>query len=414
MLIKRILTMVVLAASLGPVPAVSQSCGNTKLSCLLPTAFHTNAGTFNFFNEAFGTQIAQLPLATPASGFVFTFNRELGVYSASQESFGPLLAERPETIGRGKAYLAFTYQHFQLSQIDGNDLRHLSILFTFPEAPPQVVTETENRVDSKVDQFVAFGTLGLTDRVDISLAVPYDRISLAANSSGTEFSTTSNAQTTFSQFVSGRAHGIGDIVASAKGTVLSMERLSLALGAEFRFPTGDERNFVGSGAYGIKPYVVLARRGRVTPHLNLSYQWNTASILAADQNQKPQNLPGFVGYAAGADIGITPRLTVVADWTGQHFFSAPQISGPRSVPATVAGNPASFSSVQLISGSYAVNDLGVGVKANPVKHLLITANLTIKLDNGGLRARVVPLAGISYSFSDLKLGIFRRCPCDKK
>src|SRR5579864_6906375 len=92
--------------------AQTTTCGSTKLSCLLPTALHTNPPTFNFFNEAFATQIGQLPLATPASGFIFTFDKQKGVYKASQESFGPLLAERVETIGRHKAYVAFTYQWF--------------------------------------------------------------------------------------------------------------------------------------------------------------------------------------------------------------------------------------------------------------------------------------------------------------
>jgi hypothetical protein len=130
-------------------------------------------------------------------------------------------------------------------------------------------------------------------------------------------------------------------------------------------------------------------------------------------------LPGFFSYALGADIGFNKRLTMVADWVGQLFFNAPQVSTPRNLPATVDNQPGSFPSVVLFNGSYNVNNLGVGVKANPVGHLLLTANVTIKLDNGGLRAKVVPLAGISYSFSELGLGVFRKsrkegaCPCPK-
>src|SRR5215469_17153967 len=111
-MLKRALTITMLVGLLHSPSATGQTttCGDTKLACLLPTAFHTNPPTFNFFNEAFGTQIAQLPLATPASGFLFTFDKATGVYMASQESFGPLVAERAETIGRHTAYLAFTYQ----------------------------------------------------------------------------------------------------------------------------------------------------------------------------------------------------------------------------------------------------------------------------------------------------------------
>jgi hypothetical protein len=93
------------------------TCGNTKLECLLPTALHTNPGTFNFFNQTFATQVGQLPLATPASGFIFTFDKQKGVYIATQESFGPLVAERVETMGFHRVYLAFTYQRFAFDDL---------------------------------------------------------------------------------------------------------------------------------------------------------------------------------------------------------------------------------------------------------------------------------------------------------
>ena len=70
---------------------------------------------------------------------------------------------------------------------------------------------------------------------------------------------------------------------SAKGTLIKGEKLGMAIGAELRFPSGDERNFLGSGALGVKPYLVLSRRGRVAPHLNVGYQWNADSVLAADE-----------------------------------------------------------------------------------------------------------------------------------
>ncbi len=417
-MLKCALTVAILAGLLASTNATGQTttCGTTKLSCLLPTAFHTNPPTFNFFNEAFGTQIGQLPLATPASGFLFTFDKAKGVYTDSQESFGPLLAERAETIGRHKLYLAFTYQHFGFDELDGNDLKNLPLLFVFSSAQtPQVVTSTQNRVDAKVDQFVAFGTFGISQRVDVSIAIPFVKVSMGASAAGTEYSTTNTAKTSFTEFLAGSASGIGDLVVSAKGTLLQHEKLGLAVGGELRIPTGDEQNFLGSGAIGLKPYFVVARRGKVAPHLNVGYQWNSKSSLATDQNGK-QTLPMSFNYAAGADMGVTKRLTVVTDWVGQLYFDAPQVSTPTSVPSTVNNQSVAFTSVVPINGSYQVNSLAIGIKANPVKHLLVTANVTIKIGDGGLRDKVVPLVGISYSFSDVGLGIFHgsKCPCPKE
>lgn len=61
---------------------------------------------------------------------------------------------------------------------------------------------------------------------------------------------------------------------------------------------------------------------------------------------------------------------------------------PRSVTTIVNGQQALFSSVVPINGGYTVNNLSVGVKANPWRHLLLLGNIAIKLDSGGC---VLPL-----------------------
>ena len=48
--------------------------------------------------------------------------------------------------------------------------------------------------------------------------------------------------------------------------------------------------------------------------------------------------------------------------------------------------------------SFNVNDLAVGAKIHPGGNFLLTGNVQFKLDRGGLRAKVVPLGGISYTF----------------
>jgi hypothetical protein len=391
----RVLRTAILASVVVSLSASAQnSCGSNKLVCLIPTALHTTYTSFNFFNEAFGTQIGQLPLATPASGFIFTFDKTAAVYTSSQESFGPLLAERAETIGRNKIYFAVTYQRFDFSEIDGNDFKNLPILFYFPaQTGATVVTATQNRLDVHVDQYVVFGTLGLTDRIDLSLALPINNISMSLSTSGTEYATQSSAMTSFTEYLPGYANGVGDFTVSAKGTLFKHGKFGLAVGTDLRFPTGDEANFLGSGAFGIKPYLVFSRRGRIAPHLNVGYQWNGFSHLATDQNGE-HHLPGCFGYAAGADIGVTKRFTLVGDLVGQYFLNAPQVTTPT--PALTM--PVMFSSIEPTIGSYGVNNLGVGFKANPGKNFLVTANALIKLDDGGVRTRVIPLVGISYSF----------------
>jgi hypothetical protein len=45
-----------------------------------------------------------------------------------------------------------------------------------------------------------------------------------------------------------------------------------------------------------------------------------------------------------------------------------------------------------------MTNASIGIKAKPFSNLLITANVLLKLNDGGLRARAVPLLGVSYTF----------------
>ena len=385
--------------SVGSGCAIAQSttCGSTKLVCLLPTAFHTNPPTFNFFNEAFATQVGQLPLATPASSFILVLKN--GVPTPSQETFGPLAAERFETIGKHTIYVAFTFQRSVFKEIDGNSLKDIPILFSFPtQNNPSVNTYTQNSISANVNQYVAYGTVGLTSHFDLSVAIPFIRVSMGVHSSGTEYSTTSPASASFTQNIPGTASGIGDVIFAGKGTVWRKHRYGIAVGGELRIPSGDEQNFLGSGAVGIKPYVVFARTGRVAPHLNLGYQWNGSSPLAVGANGKQANLPGYFGYIFGADVGVTRYLTVAADFVGQHYFDAPQVTTPEDTSAQVNNQPMSFSSIGPANGSYDFNYLALGFKANPWKYMIISGNIDVKVNNAGLRATVSPFVGVSYTF----------------
>jgi len=373
---------------------ICASSDRTKLYCLMPAAFHTPAASFNFFNTAFATELSQLPLATPASGIIYEMVN--GVLTESTRSFGPIMSERAETTGRHKLFLGFTYQHFSFDSIDGTDLGNVPIVFTFPTSTDVIYTATANHINTTVNQYAAYATFGLTNRVDVSIAVPFQRVSMGVSSTGTEYSTTSSAQASFQEYIPGVASGIGDVVLAAKGTVWSDERSGVALGAELRLPSGDALNFLGSGAVGVKPYIAWSRKGRISPHANLGYQWNADSVLARNSAGQEQQLPTYFMYYFGADIYAARRVTFIADFLGEEFFNAPRVTSPTQV--TIPNRGLSFPSVEPFNGSYAANNIAIGAKVNPWNHLLITGNLSIRLNNGGLRANIVPLIGASYTF----------------
>jgi Putative MetA-pathway of phenol degradation len=394
-MLKRALLVGALCSQLVCMAVAQNGCattGQAQLYCLIPTALHTPAGEFSFFNTSFATSLAQLPLATPASGIVFEYDSH-GVLTVSNKDFGPIMTERAETIGKHKLFVEFTYQHFSFRNIDGNSLQDVPIVLH--TADDSVFTQTTNHIATAVNQYAIFGTFGLTSRIDVSIAIPIERVSLGMSTSGTEFSTTSNATKSFQEYIPGEASGFGDVVLGAKGTAWYGKHMALAFGAELRLPSGDATNFLGSGAVGVKPYATLSGNGRISPHANLGYQWNGNSVLNTNSAGQEQQLPTYFLYYFGVDAAATKRVTVVADYLGQEFFNAPRVTTPS--PQTIPNRGLSFPSIEPYTGSYNASNVALGVKLNLWKQLLITGNMLIRVNDGGLHANITPLIGISYS-----------------
>jgi hypothetical protein len=388
----------------------------TSLACLIPDVTKTGGSTnLGNFNTTIAQVLGQLPLAVPISGFALSFDRATGIYIISTDNLGSVLTERGDTIGKHKLFLGFTYQRFVFQNIDGTSLSKLPIVFSAGGAA-NVYGSAQDGLSTNINQYTPVVAFGLTDRVDVSLILPFERVSVGATQNNLrEFSST-GVQFFGPQSVSvaGSASGPGDLLLNLKGTVYKGEKLRTALGTEFRFPTGNAFNLLGSGAYGIKPYVVISRRGRITPHANVGYQWNGFSDLYPNPDAAPLpggalptlKLPSDLDYSAGADIGIMKRLTVVADLVGQHYFDAPRVT--PAVPASsltgaeaIKGLPpalANTPTVGIQNGAYDADNFGVGIKVNPIGKLLVSANVLIKLNNGGLRSNYIPLVGVSYKF----------------
>jgi len=372
---------------------------------------------FTQFNISLASQLASVPLPSPASGFTYELDPALGVFKRSTQSFGPILAERAETIGKKKVSLGFNYQYFTFDTIEGVDLGNVPAVFTHDNAAPggraDVVT-TSNAIDLKVGQFTAFVSYGLADGVDISAAVPFVKVDLGVVSQATvqRIGTASSPAThffrdpsapgtfgttkTFSQ--SGSASGIGDVVGRLKGRLVKSGATGVAVGVDVRFPTGDEQDLLGSGAWGVKPFAVLSVSQKVlSPHLNVGFQWNGKSVLAGDvRTGVKKSLPNQILYDAGVDIGVTPRITLALDVLGRRVLKSPRLQ-TETFHALQGG--LTFPSIHFIQDAdFNVTTGAAGVKVNAGGKLLLDFNVLFKLDNAGLRDKVTPLVGFEYSF----------------
>src|SRR5207245_9832976 len=114
---------------------------------------------FTHVNLALASQLTGLPSHSPASGFTYTLDPTLGLFNRSTKSFGPLLSERAETIGKAKVSVGVHYQRFTFDKIEGVDLSQVSAVFTHDNPAPggrdDVVT-TDNAIDVSVSQLTGY------------------------------------------------------------------------------------------------------------------------------------------------------------------------------------------------------------------------------------------------------------------
>jgi hypothetical protein len=369
---------------------------------------------FGKFGTALVNQFVTVPLPSPASGFTYRLDPSTGVFERTTQSFGPILVERAETIGARHVSFGFASQRFTFDTVEGLNLGQVPAVFTHDSAEllggRQDVVTTVNSIQATVDQFIGFATIGVTDRFDVSIAVPIlsNHLRVVSDATIQRLGTTNPLTHFFRQsdgevgnerlFTAvGDASGLGDLTVRLKTTVASGRSGAFALGVDARLPTGDELNLLGTGAVGVRPFGVLSTSfRRVSPHFNGSYQWNGASVLSGNPaTGTSADFPDEVGYAAGADASVNERLTLVFDVLGRYLINAERISAEdfhaldgKSVFPNIDFSRASFNT---LSGS-------LGFKVNVFNRLLIDANLLFALDNHGVRDKVTPLIGFEYSF----------------
>ena len=376
------------------------------------SSFQTN---FSPFNSALASRLASVALPSPASGFTYTFDPALGVFNRSTKSFGPLVTDRAETIGKNRVSIGTAYQDFSFTTLDGLDLGKVPTVFTHDNpvagtGRDDVIT-ADNAIAAQMAQFTTYLSFGVSDRVDISVAVPLVSVDLAVSSHATirRIGTVNPAvhffyrptgdtygdDTTFRK--SGHATGIGDVALRLKAAAVQRPNLGLAVGVETRLPTGDEKNLLGAGAPAIKPFLVLSLpHGSFSPHLNAAYQWNGRSLLGGDVlSGVKADLPDEAVVALGADFAVNPKLSFAVDVVGRRVVNGERV---LTDTFTALNRTSRFPTVRFARSSYNLVDGAVGFKANPGGGLLVNLNVTFKMNDGGLRARVTPLLGVEYSF----------------
>lgn len=382
-----------------------------------PHSAHFNSDfQFNFtqFGTALVSQIVSVPLPSPSGGFTYHFDPSLGVFQRTTQSFGPILADRADTIGAGQVAVGWTHQRYTYDSVEGIALDRVPAVFTHDSAflrggRDDVVT-TINAIEATVSQSTFFVTFGVTDRLDVSLAMPVVNNQLKVVSEATirRLGTTNPLTHFYRQSdgevgerriftAQGSASGLGDVLIRVKSKVGEWGPGGLAVGMNVRLPTGDEMNLLGSGAAGLQPFAIWSGTfQRVSPHINASYRWNGSSVLAGNPSTgESAHFPDQANYAIGADVSINSRLTVAFDLLGAYTRNAQRL---RPQTFTALDGRSVFPNIGFVRESFNAVNGAVGFKADLFGRLLLDVNLLFKVDDSGLRDKVTPLVGLEYTF----------------
>jgi hypothetical protein len=333
-------------------------------------------------------EVSTAPLGTSTGGFTFTFDPQLRTWKRSASSFGPAFAERSLTTGRAKVSAGFNFLHAGYNSFNGQDLKNGEFRLA-QNARGRALSYSALNLDLSSNTIVGYGHAGVTDDLDIGVAIPWITTSLQADgglfsASGTQLASSSITETSSS--------GVGDIAIFGKYRFVRTENGGVALAVELRLPTGDKNQLRGLDVTRTLTSLIWSHGGKVSPHANAGYElWSEGVAISALGDVYVRNQ---FKYAAGVEVEASPRATVVVDLVGRFLRNGGKV-GYQTFPGP--GGTSIDALVGLPEGVHQMS-LAPGVKWNAWRSVLITANVLASLKNDGLRANVIPVVGIDWAF----------------
>jgi hypothetical protein len=339
------------------------------------------AATRDTLTGALLSSMATLPVSSSASGFTYRLNPALGTVERASETFGPFFVERALTVGAGQASVGFTLQYAAFNSLDGHPLRNGELVTTAngfsDEAAPFDVETLTLSITRKTTTL--FGNVGVTDRVDVGVAVPL--VSLSVNGSRLN---TYRGQTALQARAAATTVGLADIALRSKVRLTADGPAAVAAGAEVRLPTGREEDLLGAGTMALRLMgLASAESGRASIYGNVTVGFG--------------GIGREMSYGGAVAVAATPRLTVIGELlarrvAGLHRIAEVSAPHPRIIGVTTTR-------LMPSGGDQTAAFAVAGMKWNVSSTWLLHANLLMPLTNSGLTARLTPSIAIDYSFA---------------
>lgn len=374
-----------LATSISPVGA-----GDPRPA--LPAGFRELSASLATFRS-----LAPVPSATGA--FRFAWDPEVGTFHRMRK--GPGLADTAQTLGHRFGTVSFSYTHMRFDTLGGSPLHRIrstqpafsqEFLFSLPCDDPSDPRQcdrlrfgddrlvTDLSVSLRLDQYVLGAAYGVSDAVDVSVALSLNRISMRSRaqarlldpnddgppSFAAEFAAANPcdpedrlcAQDSFAE----RAFGAGDVYLRSKWRFHSGRWADLAASATLTIPTGNADDFLGFHKPTFTPMLIVSKDfPRLSPRVNLGYAFR-------DGDDVSQAI-----WIAGTDVRVVDRVLLAIDFLGFHDDNRDGINDD-------------------------VFQSAVGLKVNLIRSAVASASFQFPLNRDGLRADVIYTGQLEWTF----------------
>lgn len=346
-------------------------------------------------------EIATSPFGTSSGGFVFKLDPSTGLLARTTTTFGPSFTERALTSGEGQVSVGATFSATTYDKLSDFSLGRLPLGATASGTAFNSRTLTGDfNLSSKT--LAMSGTVGVTENLDVGVVVPMVSLKLEGN---TALVAADGTLVRLAEH-NGVYSGIGDISALAKYRFVKFKGPDLpdpggvALLVNMRLPTGDRDNLRGLGVTRTLVGGVFSfGTGKLRPHAQAGFEfWSKSVDVAAGFGTREQvSVRHQVQYAAGVEIEATPKVTLVADFLGQHIRGGGQVGLVTDTPATVLAGVTSVESMVALDEGIRKLLFIPGMKVNLKGKLLLSLNAIITMTNDGLRSKVTPVVGLNLT-----------------
>ena len=375
---------------LAPASAAAQDPLSEVLSLLLTNrAVQTNdfvrdtqaaETTRDTITTLLGAELATQPPSLSSAGFAYRFDEELSTLVRASRSFGSFFTERSLTAGQGRASIGANLRLTHYSTLDGRDLDDGTFLTTANQFTDEAAPFDQETLTLELDSRVLTitGTYGVTDRLDLSAAVPLVQLSLT----GSRVNTYRGLETVQAT-ADATANGFGDVAVRAKYGLVNGHAGGVAVAGELRLPTGREEALLGTGKTAFSALIIgSGEQGALGFHGNFSLGGG--------------GLSNEMTYRGAVCLTASDRLTVVGELVGRRLSDVGRITAVRAPHPTIIG----VDTIRLVTEDTSLSTAAavLGAKWNVAETWILGGHMMLPVTDRGLRSGIVMLVGLDYAF----------------